>query len=77
MVVGVTLNPDHLRRDTARTVAAHVRADVERRLVEIGDGSGCEASAARAFEAGRLAVVDGDMWDALGLARPVPPAVAP
>jgi hypothetical protein len=73
----VTSKPDHLHRDTARIVARHVRAQVAARLREIGDGSGCEAAAARAFEMGRLAVVDGDMWDALGLARPVPPPVAP
>lgn len=71
----MTSRPDHLRRDTARTVAAHVRAQVEARLREIGDGAGCEAAAARAFEQGRLAVADGDMWDALGLPRPVPPPV--
>jgi hypothetical protein len=57
-------------RDAAREVEAHVRRLVADRLREIGDGHGCEAGAARAFERGRLAVVDGDLWDALGLPRP-------
>ena len=70
-------NPDHLRRDVLRLVAKAIRADAEGRLVEIGDGEGCEAAAARAFEQGRLQVVDVDMWLALGLTPPGPPPLAP
>lgn len=58
---------DHIRRDTLRLVAAYVRAQVEQRLAELGDGHGCEAAAARAFEAGRLAVIEQNMWAAVGL----------
>lgn len=62
----------HLRRDTLRTVQKYVRQSVEARLVEIGDGQGCEAAAARAFEQGRLQVVNDDAWHALGLHRDLP-----
>lgn len=62
----------HLRRDAVRTIAKYVRASVEARLAEIGDGQGCEASAARAFERGRLQVVEDDAWRALGLHRDTP-----
>lgn len=62
----------HLRRDTLRTVAKYVRQSVAARLVEIGDGTGCEAAAARAFEQGRLQAVDEDAWHALGLYRDTP-----
>jgi hypothetical protein len=58
------------RRDTSWTIYRHVKAQVDARLVEIGDGLGCEAAAARAFEQGRLAVVEADMWNALGLPGP-------
>lgn len=70
-------NMDHLRRDALRTVAKAVRASVEFRLVEIGDGTGCEATAARAFELGRLHAVEVDMWVALGLTPPGLPPLAP
>ncbi len=62
----------HLRRDTIRTVQRYVRQSVEARLTEIGDGQGCEAAAARAFEQGRLQVVEDDAWHALGLYRDTP-----
>lgn len=62
----------HLRRDAVRTIAKYVRAEAEKRLAEIGDGTGCEAAAARAFEQGRLQVVDDDAWHALGLHRDTP-----
>ena len=62
----------HLRRDAVRTITKYVRQSVEARLKEIGDGQGCEASAARAFEAGRLQVVEDDAWHALGLYRDTP-----
>lgn len=62
----------HLRRDAVRTITKYVHQSVEARLKEIGDGQGCEASAARAFEAGRLQVVDDDAWHALGLYRDTP-----
>ena len=62
----------HLRRDALRTVQRYVRQSVEARLLEIGDGQGCEASAARAFEHGRLQAVDDDAWHALGLYRDGP-----
>lgn len=62
----------HLRRDALRTVQRYVRQSVKDRLAEIGDGQGCEASAARAFEHGRLQVVDDDAWHALGLHRDNP-----
>jgi hypothetical protein len=51
-------------------VFAVVAPQIKARLVEVGDGSGCEASAARAFEWGRFQVVSADAWDALGLPRP-------
>jgi hypothetical protein len=44
--------------------------EINARLAEIGDGTGCEAHAARAREAGRLQVITVDMWDVLGLPRP-------
>lgn len=62
----------HLRRDALRTVQRYVRQSVEARLLEIGDGTGCEASAARAFEQGRLQAVEEDAWHALGLYRDNP-----
>lgn len=67
----------HLRRDAVRTIAKHVRAEAETRLAEIGNGQGCEASAARAFEMGRLYAVDVDAWKALGLYPDRPPAEVP
>jgi hypothetical protein len=54
-----------------RLVAEHVRGQVAARLVELEHGHGCEGAAARAREDGRLQVVEGDMWEAVGL---VPPA---
>lgn len=52
---------DHFRRDALRTV---------------GDGRGCEATAARAFQRGRLQVAEVDMWKALGLTPPGLPPLA-
>lgn len=69
-------NTDHLRRDTLRVVAKAVHDDVRARLEEIGNGQGCEAAAARAFEQGRIQVVDVDMWLALGLTPPGLPPLA-
>jgi len=60
---------DHIRRDTLRLVEALVRAKVETRRAELAFANGCEASAARAFEDGRLSVVEVDMWQAVGLTR--------
>lgn len=67
----------HLRRDAVRLVAKHVRAEAEARLAEIGQGTGCEAAAARAFEMGRLYAVDVDAWKALGLHPDRPPTEVP
>jgi hypothetical protein len=64
---------DHIRRDTLRLVEALVRAKVEARRAELAFANGCEASAARAFEDGRLAVVEADMWQAVGLAKETRP----
>lgn len=69
-------SPDHLRRDVLRTVAKHVRETAADRLAELGDGAGCEAAAARAFEQGRLQAVEVDAWAALGLTPPGPPPLA-
>lgn len=75
-MVGLMANPEHLRRDVLRIVARAVGEDARARLMEIGDGTGCEAAAARAFEQGRLRVVEVDMWKALGLTPPGPPPLA-
>lgn len=62
----------HLRRDLLAAISRHVRESAEARLLEIGDGHGCEASAARAFEMGRLHAAEEDAWHALGLFRDQP-----
>ena len=62
----------HLRRDLLAAIGRHVRESAEARLLEIGDGQGCEASAARAFELGRLHAAEEDAWHALGLYRDKP-----
>jgi hypothetical protein len=54
----------------AGKVLATLLPEIRARLAEVGDGTSCEAHAARAREAGRLQVVAVDMWDALGLPRP-------
>jgi hypothetical protein len=48
-------------------VAADLLAQIQARVAEIGDATGCEASAARAYERGRFDVVSEQMWTALGL----------
>lgn len=74
----MTGSGDHLRRDALRTVARAVGESAQTRLAEIGDGQGCEAAAARAFEQGRLHAVEVDMWVALGLTPPgLPPLAEP
>lgn len=65
----------HIRRDTLRLVAKAVRLQVEARLAEIGHGSGCEATAARMFQLGRLEVIDTDMWRAVGISEDEPDLV--
>lgn len=60
------------RRDTAWTVLQYVRADALARLAHL-EGEGCEAASARAYQRGRLEVVELDVWDALGLPRPTLP----
>lgn len=48
-------------------VAAEILVEIQARVAEIGDGTGCEAGAARAYERGRFDVVAEQMWKALGL----------
>ena len=57
-------------RAAAWKVMGTLLPEIRARLAEVGDGTSCEAHAARAREAGRLQVVTVDMWDALGLPRP-------
>lgn len=61
---------EHIRRDTLKLVDAYVRRAVEARRAELAFGNGCEAAAARAFEDGRLAVIERDMWAALSVTPP-------
>lgn len=74
MVVGVMANGEHLRRDALRTVAKAVTETARARLAELAaEGGGCETAAARAYQHGRLQVVEVDMWEALGFTPPGPP----
>jgi hypothetical protein len=57
-------------RAVLELVAQRISAAVAARAVELGDGHGCEAAAARRFEDGRRSVIEVDMWLAVGLAPP-------
>jgi hypothetical protein len=61
---------DAAARQVLTLVARYVADAVSAREVELEQGRGCEAAAARQFEAGRLAVVESDMWLAVGLDPP-------